>query len=621
MTHPDGIEAGAPARPVECRKNHNQAARGTSVDLKTLGRYKILGELGRGAMGAVYRALDPVIDREVAIKTLLPNLPAEIMQEVRGRFLREARSAGRLSHPNIVTIYDVGEQDGMAYIAMELLKGHSLLQILQHPQRLAFSTIANLIAQVADALELAQQQGIVHRDVKPANIMVDNRGRAKLTDFGVAYVPASTMTQEGTALGSPRYMSPEQVMGRPIDSRSDLFSLGVVLYELLTKRTPFEHEGDTTIFALMNRIASTAHPSLRSQDARIPEAFEHIVDHALAKRPEQRYQRAAEMARDLRDFRNLQRRPLPAAAAAGEEIDDTVPLAKPRAAPATGDAVRTQLINDIDRFVEQYDQEEQVRLKQAEAEQRRKEEEMRRWGEEQARQRDEFERSRGSPAASSPDVTITKTGAFDFVRRQAAQTQAAAADPARAAAELDAAMRAALQYLAGLVRELNAVQPVAERPYEFIYLGKLPRVKVSEAFVDSRPRTVGGQALTGYIAMRFRISPLVPALARLLGEDIARCEEYLKLLKVAFSQKVLARNDFGKPLRAEITVEGPLPCEITMKADYDANQVAVELTNVRRLGRIVYTLSPRAFTEAVDDLARYLLGADDEFETVAGSGK
>src|SRR5918999_4399488 len=133
--------------------------------MKTLGRYKIVGEVGRGAMGAVYRALDPLIDREVAIKTLLPNLPAEVMQEVRERFVREARSAGRLNHPNIVTVFDVGEHDGIAYIAMELLTGHSLLQILRHPQRLAFNTIANLIAQVADALELARQHQIVHRDV------------------------------------------------------------------------------------------------------------------------------------------------------------------------------------------------------------------------------------------------------------------------------------------------------------------------------------------------------------------------------------------------------------------------------------------------------------------------
>src|SRR5918999_29318 len=249
--------------------------------MKTLGRYKIVGELGRGAMGVVYRALDPLIDREVAIKTLLPNLPAEVMPEVRERFLREARAAGRLNHPNIVTVFDVGEHDGVAYIAMELLTGHSLAQILKHPQRLALNTIANVIAQVADALDVAQNHKIVHRDVKPANIMVDNTGRAKLTDFGVAYVPSSTMTQQGTALGSPRYMSPEQVTGQPLDSRSDIFSLGVVLYELLTKRTPFESDGDTTVFALMNRIASSPHAPMRALDRTIPHAFEHIVNRAL----------------------------------------------------------------------------------------------------------------------------------------------------------------------------------------------------------------------------------------------------------------------------------------------------------------------------------------------------
>jgi hypothetical protein len=593
------------------------------VELRTLGRYKIVGELGRGAMGVVYRALDPVIDREVAIKTLLPT-SAPDMDEVRERFIREARSAGRLSHPNIVTIFDVGEERGVAYIAMELLKGHSLLQILKHPQRLAFNTIANLVAQVADALDVAQQHQIVHRDVKPANIMVDHTGRAKLTDFGVAYVPSSTMTTKGTALGSPRYMSPEQVTGKPVDSRSDIFSLGVVLYELLTKRTPFEREGDTTVFALMTRIATEPHPPLSSLDAGIPEAFEHIVERALAKKPPARYQRAGEMARELRDFRNLQRRPAAGRAAdETDKIDDTVPLDDPRAGTAPGEELRTRLIDDIDRFVEHYDREEQKRMKQAEEEQKKKEEQMRRWGEEQARQRESFERSRAGAAATSPDITITKTGAFDFVRKQAGQSQRQSVplERAKAIGELDGAMRAALQYLAELVRELNSVHPVSERPYEFIYLGKLPKVSVSEAFVDSRPRLVDGHSVTDHIFMRFRITPAQPARANLLGDDIGRCEEYLKLLKVPFTQRPTAKNDFGKVMRAEITVTASLPCEVNMRADYDAGKVAIELTNVRRLGRLVYKLGPRAFTEAVDDLARYMLGADDEFETVARSGK
>src|SRR5882672_12817005 len=149
-----------------------------SVIKKTLGRYKVVGELGRGAMGAVYRAVDPLIDREVAIKTLLPNLPDDVMNEVRERFIREARSAGRLNHPSIVTIFDVGEHEGVAYIAMELLEGRSLQQIMRSGEQLAFATIADLVAQVADALDHAQRYSIVHRDVKPANIMVDAAGRA-----------------------------------------------------------------------------------------------------------------------------------------------------------------------------------------------------------------------------------------------------------------------------------------------------------------------------------------------------------------------------------------------------------------------------------------------------------
>src|SRR4051812_17197234 len=256
-------------------------------------------------MGAVYRALDPLIDREVAIKTLLPDLPAEVISEVRERFLREARPAGRLNHPNIVTVFDVGEQDGVAYIAMELLEGHSLQQVMKDT-RLSYDAIADLVAQVADALDAAYQFKIVHRDVKPANVMVAPNGRAKLTDFGVARIEESSMTQTGAALGSPKYMSPEQVLGLPVDPRSDIFSLGVVLYEMLVRRTPFERPGDTTVFSMMHRIAGEPHAPVTQVDPAIPPAFDLILDRALAKKPEQRYARAAEMAADLRRYRGLQ---------------------------------------------------------------------------------------------------------------------------------------------------------------------------------------------------------------------------------------------------------------------------------------------------------------------------
>jgi serine/threonine-protein kinase len=581
---------------------------------QTLGRYRIIGELGRGAMGAVYRALDPLIEREVALKTLLPNLPAEVMAEVRERFLREARSAGRLNHPNIVTIFDVGEQDGMAYIAMELLEGRSLQAILRDSGRLAYDLVADIAAQLADALDFAQRHSIVHRDVKPANVMIDSSERAKLMDFGVAYVPSSTMTQTGTSLGSPRYMSPEQVLGMPVDPRSDIFSLGVVLYEMLARRTPFESPGDTTVFALMNRIAGMPHPPLRQVDPRIPEAFERIVDRALAKKPEQRFQRAGEMAAELR------RAGTPASPAAHAPAPAAPP---PPAAerPAQEDKARRQLLEDLDKFVERFDHEEQARVKAEEQAQLRKEEEMRRWAEEQARKREAFERSLGPTPASELSSTGTmRRAALDMLRKQAAVLPPKA-DPNverdRRVAELESAMAGTFQYLVELVRELNDVQPTSDQPYEFIYLGKLPAVRLSDAFVDRRKRQLHGKEVHDHMFMRFRITPGAPARVKLLGEDIARCDQYLKAMKIAFSQRSEAKNDFGKVTRAEFTVTGSLPCEIVVRADYDAHVAQVELTNVRRLGRIQYRLPPSAFNDAVDDLARYMLGVDDEFERVA----
>jgi len=266
---------------------------------KAFGRYRILEEIGSGAMGTVYRALDPLIEREVAIKTLHANLPGEVMREVRERFLREAKSAGRLNHPNVVTIYDVGEQDGEAYIAMELLEGRSLQRIMR-TEHLSFRAIADLAAQIAAGLDHAREFNIVHRDVKPANVVVSSSGRAKLTDFGVAYIPSSAVTHTGATIGSPKYMSPEQVLGQPVDPRTDIFCLGSVLYEMLTGTTPFERPGESGAFGIMARITAEPHRPARELNPEIPEAFDRILAKALAKKPEDRYARAGDMAKDLR---------------------------------------------------------------------------------------------------------------------------------------------------------------------------------------------------------------------------------------------------------------------------------------------------------------------------------
>lgn len=611
--------------------------------LTRLGRYRILGELGRGAMGTVYRAHDPLIEREVAIKTLHPNLPEDVIADVRQRFLREAKSAGRLNHPNIVTIFDVGEEDGVAYMAMELLEGRSLQQILGESAQLPFQTVADLVAQIADALDRAQQLGIVHRDVKPANIVVSASGHAKLTDFGVAYVPASTMTQTGTMIGSPRYMSPEQVLGLPIDPRSDIFSLGVVLYELLAGRAPFVRLGDSTIFPLINRIAAEPHPPVTQLDPSIPAGFEVVLCKALAKKPEERYQRGGEMASDLRNIRGLEpsgRAPAPAddekamalargpqAVQPGYETTVILPDAAQAASTPSPEAEKkgSEFVLDLDTFARNFEAEEQARLRAEEEERRKKAEDLRRWSETEVRKREAFERQRESEGQKSGVTSITGTdtglrrGALDLLK-QKASTRSPEDDPvakkAKANADLDQSMRAALQYLAEVARELNGVNPTAGRPYDYVFLGSLPAVKLSNAFVDLRSRKIDGKDHGDHLFFRFRAQPAAPAKATLRGADIARFQEYLQRLNIPFEAETEAKSDFGQVTRAAFTVSAPLPCEVNIRADYDKSSVEIELVNVRRPGRVRCRLEPKALDNVVDDLARYVLGVDDDFDKI-----
>ena len=274
------------------------------MEIEKLGRYEILSELGQGAMGVVYKAVDPLIDRTVAIKTINLNLSREELADFEERFNREAKSAGRLNHPNIVTIYDVGRAEHVAFMAMEYLEGRELKEILASGEVLQPDRVAEIIAQVADALAFAHDHGVVHRDIKPANIMVLRNGSVKITDFGIAKMASGSRTQIGIILGSPKYMSPEQIAGKPVDGRSDIFSLGVVLYELLTGQSAFGGE-DCTLTTIMYRVLNEMPASPSDVNPSIPVAFNYIVARALAKAPEHRYQSAREMANDLKHFKNL----------------------------------------------------------------------------------------------------------------------------------------------------------------------------------------------------------------------------------------------------------------------------------------------------------------------------
>ncbi|CUQ66971.1 serine/threonine-protein kinase [Candidatus Nitrospira inopinata] len=264
-----------------------------------LGRYKILKELGRGAMGVVYLGKDPTIQRFVAIKTMrLDGVDDyEKYQAAKARFFREAESAGHLSHPNIVTIFDAGEEDDLGYIAMELLHGTTLKKWSRAPHLLALDKLLPILATVADALDYAHQRGVVHRDVKPANIMLTDDQVVKVMDFGIAHMTSSSRTTTHTVMGTPTYMSPEQIAGKKVDGRSDIFSLGVVTFELLTGCPPFT--GDN-VPAVLFAIANAPHPKLSALRTDLPPALQDILDRALQKNPIRRYRQAGELARDLR---------------------------------------------------------------------------------------------------------------------------------------------------------------------------------------------------------------------------------------------------------------------------------------------------------------------------------
>ena len=287
-----------------------------------LGRYDLIRVLGKGAMGLVYEARDPNLDRRVAIKTIkVENLPPAAVADYEARFRTEARSAARLQHPNIVSVYDSERHDDTAYLVMEYVEGQDLKFHLDGGARYTLEQTVSMVTDLLKALDYAHAQKIVHRDVKPANLLlVEATGRIKLTDFGVARIQdgGEVTRTKGAMVGTLKYMSPEQVRGRTIDYRADLFAAGVVLYQLLTNRRPFDGDSE---FAIIHQIIEEHPPAPSSINDQLPRTLDAVVARALAKDRDQRFASAAEFAQALRN-------------AIGQVEDTTVVLAPPAAAGA-----------------------------------------------------------------------------------------------------------------------------------------------------------------------------------------------------------------------------------------------------------------------------------------------
>ncbi len=282
------------------RKDDGKLVISGDLDTKpTVGRYEILEELGQGAMGVVYKGKDPKINRLVAIKTIRfsDDFDEQQAKEVKERFFKEAELAGKLSHPSIISIHDVGEDYDLTYMAMELLEGEDLEHYCEKNSLLPLRKVLDIIAETADALDYAYTQGVIHRDIKPGNIMLLKNGHIKVTDFGIAKAVSSSQTRTGIILGTPNFMSPEQINGMEIDGRSDIFSLGIVFFQLLTGQLPF---GGKTLTELFYQITQAKHPSPRQINPKVIRPCEQLIDKALAKDPDQRFQRASNFAKYLK---------------------------------------------------------------------------------------------------------------------------------------------------------------------------------------------------------------------------------------------------------------------------------------------------------------------------------
>ncbi len=268
------------------------------MNLTRLGRFEIVREIGKGAMGQVFLANDPKIERKVAIKTIVlpPGTSEDEARETSQRFLREAQAAGKLLHPNIVTIFDVGEEGGVSFIAMEFIEGETLEKYTKPENLLSLRRVQEIVTQASSALDYAHQNHIIHRDIKPANLMLLKGGVLKVTDYGLAKSPSANLTQAGVLLGTPSYMSPEQIQGHELDGRSDLFSLGVVLYELLTGVRPFEGDSISTI---IYRVLYEEPRPPAAYNPALPPEINGILEKALEKEPERRYQIGSELVADL----------------------------------------------------------------------------------------------------------------------------------------------------------------------------------------------------------------------------------------------------------------------------------------------------------------------------------
>lgn len=537
--------------------------------MRSVGRYVLVEEIGRGSMGTVYRGTDPLIERTVAIKTVQLAKLDDGSLEPRMRFLREAKAAGRLSHPGIVAVYDVGELDDAAFIVMEFVEGRSLKEVLESGKAVPLATAAEIVRQAAEALAAAHRSGVIHRDVKPGNVMLTRAGTVKITDFGIARIDQSQRTRTGVLVGSPGYMSPEQLSGREVDGRSDVFSLGSVLYELVAGRGPFDADRPEDVLQLMTNIVRRPHRPPSHLNPRVPAAIDAIVDRALAKRPAERFPGADAMAGELR-------------AALSRDLR-----------PAADDAGIAQLAERSDLLLPEFDLFAAPGAAEAST----------------------------LPLAPPPAASEAGGGLLDRLRAQAEALEISGGTDDTATATLmrrfdvERRMRAGFAFYQELARYLGVVKPELGYEYRLEGVGAFPRARVADAFVDQRQRRETGRAwIDSLLFTLVAVSPAQPRVACAAGEANPLLE---RLAAANLRYESEAPPEAGAA--TTLTIAGEITAVVRIMADRERGRIAFLCRNVAGFGTASYVVDATAVDDSVfEEFANHLLGQPNRFLQLAG---
>jgi serine/threonine-protein kinase len=537
--------------------------------MRSVGRYVLVEEIGRGSMGTVYRATDPLIERTVAIKTVQLAKLDDGSLEPRMRFLREAKAAGRLSHPGIVAVYDVGELEDAAFIVMEFVEGRSLKEVLESGKAVPLATAAEIVRQAAEALAAAHRSGVIHRDVKPGNVMLTRAGTVKITDFGIARIDQSQRTRTGVLVGSPGYMSPEQLSGKEVDGRSDVFSLGSVLYELVAGRGPFDADRPEDVLQLMTNIVSRPHRPPSHFNPQVPAAIDAIVDRALAKRPAERFPGADAMAIEL-------------GAALAHELR-----------PAAGEPGIAQLAERSDVLLPEFDLFAPPGAAEAST----------------------------LPLAPPPAASVAGGGLLERLRSQAEALEITGGTDDTATATLmrrfdvERRMRAGFAFYQELARYLGVVKPELGYEYRLEGVGAFPRARVADAFVDQRQRREAGRAwIDSLLFTLVAVSQSQPRVVCAAGEANALLE---RLAAANLRYESEAPPEAGAA--TTLTVAGEITVVVRIMADRERGRIAFLCRNVAGFGTASYVVDAATVDDSVfEEFANHVLGQPNRLLQLAG---